>query len=137
MIGEAGKLLVNVGRPLACQTGRRRIALRRSSMTPSAIADHGGFGMDVERRGGEGRQCQCQYFCGDGVHRVSFISFNVAVNASFQITEVSGDGFDLRSGQTVCNRRHNRRYVWLGRVLSSLFAPIHEFVEGVVGQLAG
>lgn len=34
------------------------------------------------------------------------------------------------------NRRHNRRYVRLGRVLSSLFAPIGQFVVDVVGQLA-
>ncbi len=41
----------------------------------------------------------------------------------------------MRSGQTVRNRRHNRRYVWLGWVLSSLFAPIDQFVVQVVGQL--
>src|SRR5271157_4759897 len=49
--GEAGELLVNVGRPLARQTRCRRIALRRSSVTPSAIAYHGAFGVSRERGG--------------------------------------------------------------------------------------
>ena len=52
------------------------------------------------------------------------------------MTEVSRHSFNLWSGQTVSDRRHNRRYVGLGRVLPSLFAPVDQFVVEVVGQLA-
>lgn len=97
--------------------------------------------MGRERKCGEEGYRQCDYFYGEGAHRVKFISIRpLSVSEpkekSFEMAEVSGDSFDLWSGQTVSNRRHNRRYVRLGRVLSSLFAPIDQFAVDVVRQLA-
>src|SRR5215468_265714 len=52
-----------------------------------------------------------------------------------QIAEISRNGCNLWLGQTMRDRFHNGRCVRPCRILTTLFAPVHQFFEGVVVEL--
>ena len=56
--------------------------------------------------------------------------------ASLQITEIGRDSFDLCFGQIVRDRRHDRRVVRLGLILTPLLVPVRQFPDDVVMELS-
>src|SRR5580704_3230385 len=56
--------------------------------------------------------------------------------ALLQIIEIGRDGLDLRLVQAVRDRLHDGRGVRFCRVLAPLLAPVHQFIEDVVVELA-
>src|SRR6516164_5438712 len=54
---------------------------------------------------------------------------------SVQITDIGRHSLDLRLGQGVSNRLHNRRCIWFFRYLTPLLAPVDQFLDNVVIKL--
>src|SRR5208282_70026 len=67
---------------------------------------------------------------------VSRLQGRPKLKISPQIAEVDRHGFDLRSVQAVRNRGHDGCRVRLCRIETPFFAPVRQFVDGVVMELA-
>src|SRR5581483_3548798 len=56
---------------------------------------------------------------------------------SVQLADIGGDRIDLRLGEIMRDRLHDRRIVGFGLVLPAFLVPIGQLAEDIIGKLAG
>ena len=136
MLAEIHKLLLEVLEVLSGQARRGRVALRRFAVAPSAVANSGALRVNCQPRKRQSRLSPAaaifrMYFMFRIPRFLLLMTATCQTEGLLQITEIGGNGLDLRPGQAVRDRSHDKGRVWFCRVLTPLFAPVCQLLDEI------